>query len=151
MKCYQRDSTRTNYLIWASKTKELLFFIVSSQETPLSPFIVNYLVGRLKQCWVPNCYEQTNKCPCSMAGFFSPVTLQPKNLAGCDFSCALQTTDHFLFRWPNEERKGFFQSRPYKQLSASVNSWKSKHIILKIERAAADQRMKIRTRWQTSK
>jgi len=43
--------------------------------------------------------------------------------------------------------EGIFQAGPYKQLPASVNSWKPKHIILKIEaRAAADQHVKIRMR-----
>lgn len=31
-----------------------------------------------------------------LAGVFPPALL-PRNLAGCAFSCALQTTDHFLF------------------------------------------------------
>lgn len=66
----------------------------------------------------------------------------PRNLAGCAFSCALQTTDHFLFLF----QEGILQAGPYKQLPARVNSWKLKQIILKIERAAGDQHVKIRTR-----
>lgn len=74
-----------------------------------------------------------------MAGFFPPVTLLPKNLAGFSFSCALQTRERFLLRWPSDERKGFSGRTPQaavcecQQLEVEARSPKIE------ERAAGDR------------
>lgn len=140
----RRDFSETHY---HGRVKYTKFNPSALQLSPLLRFWLSHRWKKKPQTQLKTLLKFSS-AQAAMAGVFPPGIAAQESGRMCLQLCSPNNRS-LLVPPAKRGEEGILQAGPYKQLPARVNSWKLRQIILKIERAAGDQHVKIRTRWQT--